>query len=113
MRFLGLLFIGIGLLLFCTFIFMVPGLIAIGVGALLYMAGGKRTQSPVQAPPRHWTTRDTLLVSAVTIILVVGMVLYHPAPQLKARQVLPVPRTEQNRVHPVRHAETPKASQGR
>lgn len=48
MRSLGLLFVLAGLWMCFSFLFLMPGLSAVGVGALLYIAGAKAPHSPVR-----------------------------------------------------------------
>jgi hypothetical protein len=82
MRILGALFIAVGVLMFCTLIFMVPGLIAVGVGALLYMAGGMRALSPVQTTPV--SRRRTAIICAVVLAVILLQALLHRLPGTQA-----------------------------
>jgi len=107
MRTLGLLFILFGLLLCLSFIFLMPGLVSVGVGALLYMAGSKYPSALGQTTPGAGRRSAIAIVGAIAALILGSLVLGNVQRQAKTPQVLPVPRTEQNRVHPGQPATKP------
>ena len=110
MKTLGLLFILVGLWLCFTMLFSGAGATAIALGVLCYIAGrdGSRGQIARLANGSLWVLITLSLVFASVAFLGLAMGV-KPTHRLSAHP-LPVQRTEQNRVYPVKHAEPAKAS---
>jgi len=113
MKTLGLLLIVGGVWLCMTILLWFPGFLAIGVGALCYHAGRSAAKS-------EWTGLvHGALVGLIILSVTYGVFFWGYAVRLQihsphvAAQQKPVPRTEQNRVHPVKHAETATVSLAR